>query len=158
MFGVLENESTLFNAVHYVIAGQVKSCSQEELMNHKSLEMLKQLPTKEYVRLWSSPTRYVVKEQEQTKPQQQARQQSPAEMSECSSDISSSASTTTANANAAAGSKEAAPMVPPAPHPPGPRTKPWALNTKNLKVRYQIYLYAFKPLSGFIFGRFFRCF
>ena len=53
------------------------------------------------------------------------RQQSPAEMSECSSDISSSASV----------AKEAAPMVPPAATAtPGPRTKPWSLNTKNLKV------------------------
>ena len=109
--------------------GQVKPCSQEDLMVPQSLELLKTLNTKEYVRLWSSPTRYVVKEEAKALEGGAAaaaqRQQSPAEMSECSSDISSSASVV----------KEAAPMVPPAaPATPGPRTKPWSLNTKNLKV------------------------
>jgi hypothetical protein len=37
---------------------KVKSCSQEDLMTPPTLELLKQLPTKDYVRLWSSPSRY----------------------------------------------------------------------------------------------------
>ena len=42
--------------------GNVKPCTQEDLMSQKTLDLLKQLPTKEYVSLWSSPTRYVLNE------------------------------------------------------------------------------------------------
>ena len=47
------------NLLRNVIDPQsVRPCTQEELMKSASLDILKQLPDKEYAKLWSSPARY----------------------------------------------------------------------------------------------------
>ena len=39
----------------------VKPCNTEELFVPENLELLKQLPSKTYMKLWSSPSRYIIK-------------------------------------------------------------------------------------------------
>lgn len=45
---------------------KVKPCNQEELMTAYALGLLKQLPSKEYIKLWSSPARYVLVDNDNT--------------------------------------------------------------------------------------------
>jgi len=126
-------------------------------MSQETLDLLKQLPTKEYVRLWSSPTRYVIKNTDDVIDKSEGERHnasaspmtpetastlnvgggvrrqsaSPASEISCSSDISSSASTKI-NPDAAVlphplPSKAAAAAA------EQPRSKVWSLNTKSLK-------------------------
>ena len=47
------------NMLRNVIDPQsVRPCTQEELIKSPSMEILKQLPDKDYAKLWSSPSRY----------------------------------------------------------------------------------------------------
>ena len=92
---------------------KVKPCKQEDLMIPSNLELLKQLPTSQYVRLWSSPCRYLMKRH---CAESIANQASP---SESVTSLDSSASTS--------GALKAAADLPPV------RTKPWNISTKNYK-------------------------
>ena len=53
-------ENSLFRPLSHI-----KPCTQDELMSPENLEILKQLPTRDYMRLWSSPTRYVLRDQQE---------------------------------------------------------------------------------------------
>jgi len=114
--------------------GQVKPCSQEELMTHNNLELIKSLPTKEYVRLWSSPTRYTIKPEASPAPAR-GRQSSPAGLSECSSETSSTSAPQQRPQPQKTSSAQNAQPPPPSAEDNKckVRTKPWNLNTKNLK-------------------------
>ena len=49
----------------YCPLSHIKPCKLDELMTSENLEILKHLPTQNYVRLWSSPSRYVLRDQQQ---------------------------------------------------------------------------------------------
>ncbi len=96
---------------------KIKPCKQEDLMIPSNLELLKQLPTRDYVRLWSSPSRYLMRTQRQrTESGGGGNQGSAASPSGSVASTDSSASALVANLN-----------LPPV------RTKPWNINTKNYK-------------------------
>ena len=44
---------------------QIKPCKKDDLMTSENLELLKHLNPKSYIRLWSSPSRYVLRDQQQ---------------------------------------------------------------------------------------------
>ena len=53
-----QGSNSLFSPLSHI-----KPCTLDELMSPKNLEILKQLPTKDYARLRTSPTRYILQEQ-----------------------------------------------------------------------------------------------
>lgn len=103
------------NVLSAPLSPNIKPTTQEELMTPTNMEILKQLPTKDYVKLWSSPGRYLLSQDRVRIPSGDLSQASPSASSISSMDSSVS------SAVHQFGIK------------PFERTTPWKLNTKNFK-------------------------
>ena len=115
----------------------VEPCTQEELMNASTLEVLKQLPTKDYVKLWSSPSRYCLASQAPQDPVSTTPLQASAataisddHTSHAHMDDTSQASPSGSVTSLESSVSKSLCETHKAPHV---RTAPWKLHTKNYK-------------------------
>ena len=100
---------------------RVSPCTQEELMTQSSMEILKQLPTTEYVKMWSSPSRYSmavkpVRNEVSSEPTPSENLLIPAQSSPCESVNSFESSVSKGEFSRPMG-----------------RTTPWRIQSKNFK-------------------------
>ena len=121
------------NLLRNVIDPQsVRPCTQDELMKSASLDMLKQLPAKDYARLWSSPARYnLVSDHRPALSSNEDNAEATEACSQASpngsvTSIESSVSKCQSSAAISAASAEAAKLR-------TGRTKPWRIQTKHFK-------------------------